>query len=78
MAPLIWKDVGVVDERLPAHREYEAQTAIFDYLVTPNVGLGDGKFLGYLVQTSGGRILGKDITSLEDAKALAQKDYDRT
>jgi hypothetical protein len=77
MAALTWKDIGVVDESLPAYREYEAQTAIFDYLVTPSVGLEDGKFLGYLVQTSGRRILGEGIMSLEDAKALAQKDFDR-
>lgn len=77
MAELVWKDIGVIDGRSPAFHEHEAKTPAADYRITPGLTLKVGEFLGYLVQIDGGAVLGEKLTSLEDAKALAQKHYDR-
>ena len=77
MAALVWKDVGVIDGRSPTYHEHEAKTATADYHITPTSTLRGSECLGYLVQIDGGRVLDEKIISLEDAKALAEKDYDR-
>jgi hypothetical protein len=76
MAALTWKDAGAVDGRSPTYHEHEARTAAAVYRIAPALTFKDGAFRGYLVQIDGGRVLGEKIMSIEDAKALAQKDYD--
>jgi len=77
MMALIWKDLGSYSFA-HEHRSYAAQGATGkDYVIGINTDLKSGSFSGYYVEIEPSTILGRNLRSIDEAKALAQQDHDR-
>jgi hypothetical protein len=77
MAALIWKDLGSYIFA-PEHHSYGAEGDDGqNYVVGINTDPKSDLFSGYYVAIEPvGTVLGRNLKSAEEGKALAQKDYD--
>ena len=77
MATLFWKDLGNYIFA-PEHHSYGAEGHDGqNYVVGINTDQESGLFSGYYVAIEPvGTVLGRNLKSAEEGKALAQKDYD--
>jgi hypothetical protein len=78
---LVWVDLGAI-KSAPEHHSYEATTLTGRYLIGINTNLETGAFSGYFVEFEQADAnhelsLGQNLKSADEAKAVAQRDYER-